>query len=158
MTSPGSGVFERTFEPVQARYVRVTATQLAHRSNDFIFALAELEVLDVGGNPLALGASVQALDSIEAPVRWARSNLVDGKHVESPSLSEDGRNLGELKEARRELLEKATQPEWSRDQHDWKEVEGGSCGSGRASPVSKVYAGMVHHGSGAFSWTWASEW
>ena len=151
VTSPGSGVFERTFEPVQARYVRVTATQLAHRSNDFIFALAELEVLDVGGNPLALGAPVQALDSIEAPVRWARSNLVDGKHVESPSLSEDGRNLGELKEARRELLEKATQPEWSRDQHDWKEeLKEVAVALEELPPVSKVYAGMVHHGSGAF--------
>ena len=104
----------------------------------------------MGGNPLALGASVQALDSIEAPVRWARSNLVDGKHVESPSLSEDGRNRG-LKEARRELLEKATQPEWSRDQHDWKEeLKEVAVALEELPPVSKVYAGMVHHGSGAF--------
>ncbi len=29
-----------------ARYVRVTATKLAPRKNDFIFALAEMQVLD----------------------------------------------------------------------------------------------------------------
>ncbi len=32
-----------------ARYVRVTATRLAPRGDDYIFALAELEVLDAGG-------------------------------------------------------------------------------------------------------------
>ena len=36
-----------------ARYVRVTATKLAPRQNDFIFALAELEVLDAAGKNVA---------------------------------------------------------------------------------------------------------
>ena len=64
--------------PVTARYVRVTATRLAPRQNDYIFALAELRVLTADGTNAALARPVAALDSIEAPVRWRKSNLVDG--------------------------------------------------------------------------------
>src|SRR5690606_15670010 len=60
---------------VEARYVRVTATRLAPRQNDFIFALAELEVIDRSGTNAAAGAAVSASGSIEAPVRWAAKNL-----------------------------------------------------------------------------------
>ncbi len=66
---------------VKARYVRVTATKLAPRQNDFIFALAELMVLNAAGENLARNATVTALDSIEAPVRWQKKNLVDGYYV-----------------------------------------------------------------------------
>lgn len=62
----------------QLRYVQVTATVLAPRQNDYIFALAELEVLDSNGMNTALKAAVTSPDSIEAPVRWARVNLTDG--------------------------------------------------------------------------------
>ena len=65
-------------KPLTARYVRVTATKLATRSNDYIFALSELEVIDSEGNNAASNARVISLDSIEAPVRWRRTNLVDG--------------------------------------------------------------------------------
>jgi mono/diheme cytochrome c family protein len=61
-----------------ARYVRITATKLAPRSGDFIFALAEVSVFSPEGKNLAAGARVTALDSIEAPPRWRRTNLVDG--------------------------------------------------------------------------------
>nr|MBC8349005.1 DUF1553 domain-containing protein [Verrucomicrobiota bacterium] len=61
-----------------ARYIRVKATKLAPRSNDFIFALAELEVLDGNDKNRALKAKVSSIDSIEAPNRWRRSNLTDG--------------------------------------------------------------------------------
>ena len=46
--------------------------------NDYIFALSELEVLDASGKNVAEGVKVISLDSIEAPVRWRRTNLVDG--------------------------------------------------------------------------------
>jgi hypothetical protein len=59
-----------------ARYVRVTATKLWPRSNDFVFALAELEAISEGINQAA-GVEVTSLDSIEAGL-WSRSNLVDG--------------------------------------------------------------------------------
>jgi hypothetical protein len=51
----------------KARYVRVTATKLAPRRNDFIFALAEIQVFDQSGHNVALGTTVTSLDSIEAP-------------------------------------------------------------------------------------------
>lgn len=51
---------------VRARFIRVTATKLWERTNDFIFAFAELEAYSSGKN-VALGAAVTALDGIEAP-------------------------------------------------------------------------------------------
>ena len=71
------------------RYVRVTATRLAFRKNDYIFALGEVEA--IGGenhDNRAVGAAVSALDSIEAPPRWGRANLTDGifyREVADPS-------------------------------------------------------------------------
>lgn len=58
--------------------VRITATVLAPRSGDFIFALAEVELLDSEDRNLASNATVTALDSIEMPDRWSRDYLVDG--------------------------------------------------------------------------------
>lgn len=57
--------------------VRITATSLSPRSGDFIFALAEVELLDSKGRNVAPNATVTSLDSIEMPKRWSRDNLVD---------------------------------------------------------------------------------
>ena len=89
---PGPGTVPQSFpvDPAVAgpiRHVRVTATRLAPRQNDFIAAIAELDVLDADGTNVARGAAVTALDSIEAPPRWQRANLVDG---EFPAPSADG--------------------------------------------------------------------
>ena len=81
-----------------ARYVRITATKLAPRKNDFIFALAELEVLDEDDVNRAKGARVTSLDSIEAAPRWQRGNLTDGNYPGDPAL------LELLKEKRRQLV------------------------------------------------------
>jgi hypothetical protein len=59
-----------------ARYVRITADRLWPRTNDYVFALAEVQVLS-GGHNVAQGTAVTALDSIEAG-RWNRAALVDG--------------------------------------------------------------------------------
>src|SRR5262249_55540435 len=59
-----------------ARYVRVTATRLWKRTDDYVFALSELEVIADGEN-VARGASVSSLDSIEGGL-WGRARLVDG--------------------------------------------------------------------------------
>ena len=59
----------------KARYVRVTAEKLWRRTNDFCFALAELQV-ESGGKNVALGKAVAALDSIEGG-RWGKRHLVD---------------------------------------------------------------------------------
>ena len=79
-----------------ARYVRVTATRLAERSNDYIFALAELQVLDREGHNVARGALVTSLDSIEAPARWSRENLTDGRwaRFDDVALMVVGNSLG----------------------------------------------------------------
>ncbi len=66
-----------------ARYFRVEAVELTVRKNDFIFALAELELKNADGINLAAAKNVTAKDSIEAPLRWRKSNLTDGKWSKS---------------------------------------------------------------------------
>jgi hypothetical protein len=61
------------------RYLRVTATKLALRKDDYMFALGEIQV--IGGenhDNMAIGATITAQDSIEAAPRWGRANLTDG--------------------------------------------------------------------------------
>ncbi|MEM7396299.1 MAG: DUF1553 domain-containing protein, partial [Verrucomicrobiota bacterium] len=89
-----------------ARYLRVTATRLAPRSGDFIFALAELEAFDRAGKNIALGKPVQSLDSIQAPVRWARKNLTDGHYAQGGHPEAAG-ELAEAEKQFKALREKA---------------------------------------------------
>ncbi|MDE0934943.1 MAG: PSD1 and planctomycete cytochrome C domain-containing protein [Mariniblastus sp.] len=58
--------------------VRLVATKLAKRSQDYHLAMAEIELLNARGENIAGTGKVTALDSIEAPIRWRKSNLVDG--------------------------------------------------------------------------------
>jgi hypothetical protein len=97
--------------PFTARYVRFTATKLAPRQGDFIFALAELKVLNKAGENLAHNATVTALDSIEAPVRWQKKNLVDGYYfgVETNASADTG--LAAPEQERADLLKKITPAE-----------------------------------------------
>jgi mono/diheme cytochrome c family protein len=78
VSNPGIQAQAITVNRQPARYVRITATKLAHRKNDYIFALAEAVVIDAEGRNVAAGATVTSLDSIEAQPRWRRTNLVDG--------------------------------------------------------------------------------
>ena len=73
--NPGDKPFVVPLKHLPVRYVRVTATRLWKRTNDFIFALAELQAVSEQKN-LALGKTVTALDSIEAG-RWSMKHLVD---------------------------------------------------------------------------------
>ncbi|PQO45365.1 PSD1 and planctomycete cytochrome C domain-containing protein [Blastopirellula marina] len=93
-----------------ARFIRVTATKLAERRNDFIFALAEVEVLDTANMNVAIGARVTSLDSIEAPNRWRRSNLVDGRWP-STIHADAGQKLAAVRAELRELEAKIETPE-----------------------------------------------
>ena len=75
--NPGDKVQEYRFEPVSARYVRLTATCLADRQGgNYGFALAELQVLS-GQENVAKNALVTAQESVEAG-GWSKANLVDG--------------------------------------------------------------------------------
>jgi hypothetical protein len=110
--NPGLAAVEFKIEqPVQARFIRVTTTRLALRQDDFMLALAELQAFDDAGNNLAANAGVTALDSIEAPVRWRKSNLTDGIWPASadPQAIED---LAETVQRRTELLKRIQTPEW----------------------------------------------
>jgi mono/diheme cytochrome c family protein len=132
------------------RYVRVTAKRLAPRRNDFIFALAELEVFDAAGKNLAAGAPVTALDSIEAPPRWRKANLVDG-------IAPSAGNSAELVRARaerEELVARQITPDEQAELAALKE-ELAALGHEQARfPAPQVvYAGGIHYGTGNFTGT-----
>ncbi|MCA9163037.1 MAG: tryptophan--tRNA ligase [Planctomycetales bacterium] len=93
------------------RYVRVTATRLSPRQNDFIFALGELQAFDEQGNNVALNAAVTSLDSIEAPVRWARKNLTDGYYYGMGRSDEAKQQLATMRRERESLVANALVPE-----------------------------------------------
>ena len=86
----------------KVRRVRVTATRLARRADDYIFAMAELEIFS-GEQNVAQGATVHAADSIEAPIRWGTSNLVDGKWPRASS-AEVERQIATATAARDHIL------------------------------------------------------
>lgn len=94
---------------IAARFVRITATKLAPRQNDFNFALAELDVFDTNGTNVALGATVDALDSVESPPRWQKSNLTDGWYP--GAVTPESAELARLKSERSELLGSNTPPD-----------------------------------------------
>jgi mono/diheme cytochrome c family protein len=132
-----------------ARYVRVTATKLAYRLNDFIFALSELEALDGAGRNVALGATVTALDSIEAPPRWGKANLVDGYY---PGVEPGG--SGELQKERVALLEGCcTSEEKALLAATGRELAAVARDLAALPPQGVVYAGAVHSGNGPFRGT-----
>ena len=153
--SPGIQPQAFKIDELKARYVRVTATKLMARQNDFNFALAEVEVRDTADNAVSLGAAVTALDSIEAPIRWAKVNLVDGWY---PGVKAgDADRAVRLKKERRELLE-ATETPVSRKQ--LAEVDAGLTAAERElaalPPQSMAYIGAVHTGTGSFAGTGAT--
>jgi cytochrome c553 len=77
--NPGDRPFEVDARRIAARHIRVTATKLWQRTGDYAFALGELVVLaEDGRGDVALGAAAKGSSSIEAPPRWALSNLTDG--------------------------------------------------------------------------------
>ena len=132
------------------RYLRVTAVKLAPRQNDYILALAEVRVFDADGHNVALGRPVTALDSIEAPPRWRKSNLTDGLAPESRS-QEDKQKLN----SERDLLllsfaDPATQTKLRALRKDFQEVE---AALHKLPAPSIVYAGSIHTGTGAFRGT-----
>ena len=137
---------------VRARYLRVTATRLALRQDDYIFALSELDVIGTDGRNLALGAKVSALDSIEAPVRWRKENLTDGAFPGGGAAG--GVELARLREERAQRIEAATPDAARRELADLaREQAEIKLQRGQLPAQSVAYVGAVHHGSGAFMGT-----
>ena len=153
---PNPGIAPQHFKPddLEARYIRITATKLAKRSNDYILAVGELRVLDPNGNNLAEGKTVTALDSIEAPVRWRKSNLVDGLY---PGLASDPAITGRLEtlsEVREKLIQSIIAGEITAKRNA---AQAGLAKAEEAlkklPKAARVYVGTVHKGSGAFRGT-----
>lgn len=142
---PNPGVQKQTHKSdVSGRFVRITATQLAKRSNDYIFALAEIEVLSAQGTNLASKKPVSSLDSIEAPSRWTRSNAVDSV---SPFIASG--DVSTLKLARKEILSskglQSESDELSATEERLAKTEQELKGLG---PISRVYSATTHKRGG----------
>jgi mono/diheme cytochrome c family protein len=138
---------------VTARYVRVTATKLASRlPTDFIFALAELSVFSADGRNVAAGAPVTALDSIEAPVRWRRSNLVDGYYF--GQAGDAAAELANLTKERDALLGRLVDAEAKRRLDELAAATTKAEQDLKALPPQQlVYAGTAFRGEGNFAGT-----
>jgi len=135
---------------IAGRYVRVTATKLAPRQNDFIFALSELQVLDSADKNIALGKPVTSLDSIEAGPRWHKSNLTDGI---APSLVTQDDKV-QLVEAREKLLESFADESTTLQRRGLMVELDGIAAELRKLPTPNiVYSGSVHQGTDNFTGT-----
>ncbi len=110
VTNPGLTEVVVEWNDLRARRIRVTATRLAERKNDFIFALAELEAIGRDGANVAIGKEVVSLDSIEAPERWTRSNLTDGRWAEYND-AEIAKQLGEAQQQRAVIVSEIETPD-----------------------------------------------
>ena len=119
-----------------ARYVRVHVPVLWERTEDYCFALAELEVLASGEN-IARGATVEAKDSIEAGGRWGKELLVDGVRPWTPEMA----RIEELEEDWR-ALRAELEPESARTvrERDSEQLTVVSSELSALPPSSKVYA------------------
>jgi mono/diheme cytochrome c family protein len=145
---PNPGVAGQTFpaKGAKGRFVRMTATKLAARQNDFNFALAELQAFDAAGKNVAAGAPVTALDSIEAPVRWRKSNLTDGY---APGLGGTG-DVAALKKERDALVLRTAGQKLVKDIDQVTAAIGDyDRDLAKVPPTGVVYAGTIHNGGGA---------
>lgn len=134
--------------------VRVVATQLKPRSGDYMLALAELETWTADGRNVARSGQVIALDSIEAPIRWARSNLIDGIFAEP--LPERRTELAELARQRQQMIDEIQRSPIREQLLQLRQLEldeGQLQAAIDALPADRVYAGAVHTGQGAFRGT-----
>ena len=153
---PNPGVAPLHFKSpnLNARYVRVTATKLAKRSSDYIFALAELRLLDANGDNLAKSKTITALDSIESPVRWRKSNLVDALYPGKASDPAIAKELEVLVSERGKLVQSILSGEIAAKRNAAKAGLAKDEAALKKMPKPmRVYAGTIHKGSGSFRGT-----
>lgn len=133
------------------RYVRVTAVKLAERKDDYIFALAEMEVFaDKNGRNLAAGRPVTALDSIEAAPRWQKDNLTDGIAPAARTQEDKQRLIDERDALMLAQADEATRQRLIDTRRQRADIEAEIA---RLPKPGKVYAGAIHTGTGAFKGT-----
>ncbi len=133
-----------------ARYLRITAVRLAPRQNDYNFALSEVRVFDPAER-LLTATEVTSPDSVEAPPRWSRANLIDGYY---PGKSDQ---IGALERQRETLLREASGDEGMAGRERLKREITAVEAEFRTLPeMKKAYVGSVHHGAGNFIGTGAA--
>lgn len=137
-----------------ARYVRVTATKLAHRSGDFICAISELRVLNSDNKNLAAAAAVSAIDSIEAAPRWRKSNLVDGI---APGLAATPVDISTLEQQLAAIVKERVPGELLNQRNTLLQKLAATSSDLEALPPQHVaFVATVHNGTGAFAGTGAN--
>ena len=151
---PNPGVTPRSIAGgTTARYVRITAVKLAPRMNDYIFALAEMQVLDAAGQNVALGAAVTAGDSTDAPPRWQRKNLTDGYYYGHKATASPERIAALEKERAALRADEVPDAEAAEMAMLEKQLAGVKAERAKLPRAKVVYAGTVHTGIGAFAGT-----
>ncbi len=151
-TNPKLGPVAYTVNGESARYLRITATNLAPRKNDFIFALAEVEICDNEAVNRALEAKVTSLDSIESGLRWRRRNLTDGEYLSDPE------RLDAFRKKRQQLIADAmTDGERVRSEQARARVLADEKKLASLPPLSTIYSGTVLSGTGKFIGTGAND-
>ena len=138
----------------KGRYVRLTANKLAKRSNDFILAMGEMKIKNAAGENLAIGKNVTSLDSIEAPVRWQKKNLVDDLYNGRTENLHLAKQISDAETKYSILINSIVTEEISakrkKAQISLSEAESNM----KLLPKpQKVYVGKVHTGNGAFRGT-----
>ena len=157
---PNPGVKPQRFAlaKLKGRYLRVTATKLGLRKNDYIFALAELQAIDPKGRNVALGANVTALDSIEAGPRWGGLNLTDG-YFYGPKSERDDARIALLDRERTEIR-KGSNKVAPADSARLAELTAARAKVAKelaTLPAPQVaYVGTIHKGTGSFAGTGAN--
>jgi hypothetical protein len=100
---------------------------------------------------------VTSLDSIEAPVRWQRKNLVDGYYLGAEAPASLPAKIGELQQERDDLLQRVLSDELkARIEANRVALQATTEALAGFPERGMVYAGTVHHGTGAFAGTGAN--
>lgn len=156
---PSPGIQPQAFgvELTRHRYVRITATKLAPRMNDFIFALSELQVWTPTQQNIAAGKTVTAIDSIEAGPRWRKTNLVDEKYPVGANLLS-----GEERETLQQRIMTLRKERIPTEIREWGALLSAKRQAVRTQlsqlpPSQPVYIGAVHTGTGNFIGTGAKQ-
>lgn len=148
--NPGTAPQSTPVPNLHARFVRLTATKLALRADDYILAMAELQVLGPRGENYASTATITALDSIEAPVRWRQSNLNDGIYPGFQAAT-PAESLESLQLRRDELLARVLDADLKVKIDTTAQTIAAARAELAALPAPRItYAATVHYGDGNF--------
>ncbi|MDP6891609.1 MAG: DUF1553 domain-containing protein [Verrucomicrobiota bacterium] len=157
---PNPGIKPQHFNSpkTKSRYVRLTANKLAKRSNDFILAMGEMQIQNAAGENLAIGKDVTSLDSIEAPVRWQKKNLVDDIYNGRTENLHLAKLISNTETEHSLLINSIVTEEISLKRKKAQISLGKAEANMKLLPKpQKVYVGKVHTGSGAFRGTGNEE-